>query len=251
MIQWWRTCLCCYVADTLGKLCVFWIDFFLHPKIRMKGSNLASFFENSAESFGPNVGPFRNLFGRKKPPFWVFPVFLAVAKCHHRLPQASGFFKSRTRDFLCEKWIDFIWFLDNGTPRWEKVKKHTVPWFCGRFLADFFFPPPSKQPTKKNTQNTKKAVILGWKKQRFEKNHMFFVFNRHGMSVASMQDVSIAASEDSWPAYLMVQWCKRWWWGQVFLLSSLNTSEENGRITISSSNLNKKKNPEVFVSLSW
>lgn len=32
---------------------------------------------------------------------------------------------------------------------------------------------------------------------------MFVVFNRHGMSVASMQDVSIAASEDSWPAYLI------------------------------------------------
>lgn len=130
--------------------------------------------------------------------------------------------------------IDFIWFLDN-VPRWERLK-HTA-WFCGRFLAGFF---PPQATNKKNTQNTKKAVILGWKKQRFEKHHMFFVFNRHGMSVASMQDVSIAASEDSWPAYLMVQWCKRWWWGQVFLLSSLNTSEENWRITISSSNLNKK-----------
>ena len=86
------------------------------------------------------------------------------------------------------------------------MKKHTAGDFVGDFLQKIFFPPPpSKQPTKKNTQNTKKAVILGWKKQRFDKVHMFFVFNRHGMSVASMQDVNIAASEDSWPAYLMVQ----------------------------------------------
>lgn len=72
--------------------------------------------------------------------------------------------------------------------------------FVGDFLQGFF---PPQATNKKNTQNTKKAVILGWKKQRFDKVHMFFVFNRHGMSVASKQDVNIAASEDSWPAYLI------------------------------------------------
>lgn len=36
MIQWWRTCLCCYVADTLGKLCFFLLFFFFIPEFEWK-----------------------------------------------------------------------------------------------------------------------------------------------------------------------------------------------------------------------
>ena len=160
MIRWWRTCLCCYVADTLGKLCVFWIDFFLHPRIRMKGSNLASFFENSAESFGPNVGPFRNLFWKEKNhPRNRFPGLLAVKKMSPSFSKQANLQISHA-GFSLREMIDFIedfWTMElRGEKRWRNTQREIL-WAISCRI--FFFPPlPSNQ--QKNPHRTPKKQLF-------------------------------------------------------------------------------------------